>query len=399
MNFREWGIKLQTITIFNNLLKDDVIKKLSDFFNSEEQGIIKSYCKVVSALYDSGLNLSEYLYQRIMDDENIIVKLSLAKKEIPQTLNETLEYELKLFEELSMLSSEDIIKELNYDGFLPKWDNTKYDFMSDYKNRLERLPQEGYGIFAKYSAFSFNKNKIEPILNPDPQRITDLIGYQNERQKVINNTLAFLQGLDSHNVLLYGDAGTGKSSTIKAIGNEYFDKGLRIIEVKKHQLNEIPSLIDQLSNNPLHFIIFIDDLSFKSNDDNFIALKNILEGGIQHRQNNIRVYATSNRRHFVKEDMNERAASEIYRNDIIQETISLAARFGLTVTFLKPNKALYEEIVKEMAKRNNLDIDENELLVKAEAFAMRNNGRSPRTAKQFIETEVMNKMLEVIEEE
>ena len=394
---KDFSISLQTLTIFRHIYEDEVIQKLIQFFQvdkKETEAQVASYCDFVSTLYQKDTNFSHYLFQSVMNDENIVVQKVAQKQELSSSLQQALEYELSLLQKLSKLSTSEVQENIQYKGFLPQWESSDYNFIEEYQKRLEALPKTGYGIFAKYRAFCLNKHEIVPIVNPDPQRLDEMVGYKKERETVLKNTLAFLQGMECHNVLLYGDAGTGKSSTIKAIVNEYYDKGLRLIEVKKHQLRDIPALMDRLSNNPLRFILFIDDLSFESNDDNFIALKNILEGGIQYSANNIRVYATSNRRHFVKENMEHRAGSEVFRNDVIQETISLAARFGLTVTFQKPQKVLYEEIVLQLAKRQGLQCDTKELLMKAEAFAIRNNGRSPRTAKQFIELEKINEVME-----
>lgn len=397
MDSNFWNIKLQTLTIFHKVLEDPVIKCLSDFFQADSNDVeerIKKYCHFVAVLYTKDPNFSRYIYQLVMNDENVVVHTVAAGKPLPESLSQALDYELNLLKELAMLKSKDLADESELTGFLPQWENTEYDFKAEYQKHLDALPQEGYGMFAKYRTFCLTDKGITPIAHPDPQRLSDLVGYQKERAKVIKNTLAFLQDVNSHNVLLYGDAGTGKSSTIKAIVNEYYEKGLRLIEVKKHQLRQIPSVMEDLAGNPLHFILFIDDLSFESNDDDFIALKNILEGGVQHANKNIRVYATSNRRHFVKENMDDRAGSEVFRNDAIQETVSLAARFGLTVTFQKPKKDLYSKIVLELAKRSGLNVEKEELLQRAEAFAIRNNGRSPRTAKQFIEMEKINEVIE-----
>ena len=286
-----------------------------------------------------------------------------------------------------------MIEWMHYDGFLPKWETSHFDFEKDYFAHLHALPKEGYGVFAKYRAFGIQHGRLVPIIHPDPQRLSDLIGYKREREQVIKNSLAFLEGIKVNNVLLYGDAGTGKSSTVKAIVNEYYKEGLRLIEVKKDQLAVLPEIMDSLADNPLHFIIFIDDLSFKSNDDDFVALKNILEGGIQNNQNNCVVYATSNRRHFVQENSKNRDGGELFRNDSIQETMSLAARFGLTVTFTKPLKDLYLEIVMQLADRYQIETDRDVLAIQAEAYAIRNSGRSPRTAKQFIEYTKINEKI------
>ena len=194
-----------------------------------------------------------------------------------------------------------------------------------------------------------------------------------------------MDGTGASNMLLYGDAGTGKSSSVKAVAAHFAPGGLRIIEVKKNQLYQIPSVMEELASNPLKFILFIDDLSFSGNDDNFSALKATLEGSISGCGDNCVIYATSNRRHLVKESFADRAGDELHFNDTMQETMSLASRFGLSVTFQKPDKEEYLNIVRSLAREYGIDMDEHELFKKAEAHAIRKNGRSPRTAKQFIE--------------
>lgn len=193
-----------------------------------------------------------------------------------------------------------------------------------------------------------------------------------------------MSGKPAQNVLLYGDAGTGKSSTVKAVVNEFADRGLRLIEITKEQLGDIPDIIESISANPLKFIIFIDDLSFSADEDRFGALKAALEGSVSARSDNAAVYATSNRRHLVKESFSSREGDDIHRNDTIQETISLSARFGLTIGFYRPDKAKYLEIVGKLAKAAGIDAEKNALELKAESFAMKCGGRSGRTAEQFI---------------
>ena len=202
---------------------------------------------------------------------------------------------------------------------------------------------------------------------------------------IIDNTLALLRGKPASNVLLPGDAGTGKSSSVKAIANEYRDQGLRIIEIRKDQLRDIPVIIDSLSRNPLKFILFIDDLSFESDDDNFGALKAILEGSVSARTSNIAIYATSNRRHLVKENFSDRMGDDVHRNDTMQQLISLSEPFGLRITFSKPLKDQYLKIVAGLAEQNGLDIPEEKLFAEAESFAVAKSGRSARAAKQFID--------------
>ena len=194
-----------------------------------------------------------------------------------------------------------------------------------------------------------------------------------------------LSGKPAVNVLLYGDAATGKSSSVKAIANEFAADGLRLVEVKKNQLYQIPALLDSLAQNPLKFILFIDDLSFSANDDNFAALKAILEGSVGGRSQNVVVYATSNRRHLIKETLSDRSGDDIHEADTRQELMSLSARFGLTVTFQRPDKVRFEEILLDLAKQYGVQMPSDQLFIKGEAFAIRAGGRSPRVARQFIE--------------
>ena len=248
----------------------------------------------------------------------------------------------------------------------------------------------GVGMFGLNKAFRIKEKdggdvEFVAINNMDKVMLDDLIGYEIQKKKLVDNTKAFVEGRAANNVLLYGDAGTGKSSTVKAIANEYAADGLRLVEVKKNQLYQIPDLMDQLAANPLKFILFIDDLSFSSNDDNFAALKAILEGSVGGRARNIAVYATSNRRHLIKETLSDRTGDDIHEADTRQELMSLSARFGLTVTFQRPEKARFEVILTELAKQHGIEMPHDELLTKAEAFAIRAGGRSPRVAKQFIE--------------
>ena len=288
-------------------------------------------------------------------------------------------------EKLSAVTSEAVKSVIAYKGFLPDWETTPFDFHYEYRERIHRLPYTGYGIYAKYTVFHLENGSIQPVKHPDTQSLSQLFGYERERGLILENTEALLSGEGASNMLLYGDAGTGKSSTIKAVCNHYGPQGLRLIEVKKNELFRIPYLVEELSANPLKFVLFIDDLSFSSNDDNFSALKAILEGSVSTCGKNIAIYATSNRRHLVKETMGDRAGDELHVNDTLQETMSLAARFGLTITYQRPDKEEYLAIVKNLAREYGLDVPEKELFRKAEAHALRCGGRSPRVAKQFIE--------------
>lgn len=381
--------RLSSLAIFRNLLKSPVMEAflalLSDCGQGDTAAAVSCYCDFVSQLYRHGDNFSDYLLNFVLEDENSYMLAKCTGRSTRGPMEEALDCELSLLQELCALGSDQLKQAMGYDGFLPGWNTSSFDLGAIYHRRIADIHTKGYGIFAKYHMFAIDDGQIVPIRHPDPQRLDQLSDYEAERNKVIKNTQALLQGGPASNVLLYGDAGTGKSSTVKAIVNAYKDQGLRMIEVKKKQLYQIPDIVEALSANPLKFILFIDDLSFTGNDDDFAALKAILEGSISGKSSNLAIYATSNRRHLVKETMTERSGDELHLNDTMQELMSLSARFGLIITYQRPDKQVYCSIVQNLAKQYGIEMDAQLLLQRAEAHAIRANGRSPRTAKQFIE--------------
>lgn len=380
--------KCNTTTVFCNLGENRVIVNLMCLLSSDHDEIcdfIRDYSDVASALYKENINLSEYILKAVLEDENFYIVGKAQGKVFDNYIVEAVENELKIFQELSQLTPEDFISDIGYDGFLPKWRTSEIDFVEEYNKRLENIGKYGYGKYSQNRMFILRNGETVPVKYPDTQRLDHLYGYQRERKAVIDNTLALLDGKPAQNVLLYGDAGTGKSSSVKAIVNEYADRGLRLIEITKEQLRDIPQIIDDISHNPLKFIIFIDDLTFTSGEDCFGSLKAMLEGSASARSDNIVIYATSNRRHLVKETFSERDGDDVHRNDTMQELISLSARFGLRVNFGKPDKKEFVRIAGELARQKGLEFEEKEFELKAERFAMSSgNGRSPRTAKQFV---------------
>lgn len=384
------NLKLNSLSLFRNILALPIVNRLQYLLIKSQENkvdeIINAYNAFTFELYKESVNLSDVIYRMVMEDENAYMEAKALNKEVGKPLVETLHRELLILQEISQIKPQDFISIFNeYEAFFSTWETREYDFEKEYAKRVEDIMRFGYGIYAKYHMFHIQDKKICPIRFADTQRLADFTDYERERNLLVKNTLSFIAGESSSNALLYGDAGTGKSSTIKAIVNEYKEKGLRLIEVKKNQLYQIPDIIEVIAKYPLKFIIFIDDLSFTANDENFAALKSILEGGVSSLGNNVVIYATSNRRHLLKEDHKSRMGDEIHLNDTLQETMSLSSRFGLMITFNKPEKDVYLKIVKKMADSYHMEIDEQELYTKAEAFAIRHNGRSPRTAKQFIE--------------
>ena len=397
MKLREWNARLHGLVVFRSLLDDPVVAKLLDLTDRMEAGapgygpVCDAVAQFEAALFEHTTNWGSYLSAAVLEAETVCVRQA-ASGTLAPALQTALDSELAFLQALCGLTLDELLaaagsatgqaQEL---AFLPRWETSGIDLPAAYAQRMSEVGKKGYGMFAKHHVFTVENSHPVPVKCPDPQRLSELPGYEKEREKVIANTKALLAGMPANNVLLYGDAGTGKSSAVKAIANEFAPEGLRLVEVKKNQLYQIPDLMDKLAANPLKFILFIDDLSFTANDDNFAALKAILEGSVGGRAKNIAVYATSNRRHLIKETLTDRTGDDIHEADTRQELMSLSARFGLTVTFQRPEKARFETILAELAKQHGIDMPMDQLLVKAEAFAIRAGGRSPRVAKQFIE--------------
>ena len=229
--------------------------------------------------------------------------------------------------------------------------------------------------------------QIEPITNIAHVKLEDLVGYELQKKKLIDNTEAFVEGRSANNCLLFGDAGTGKSSSIKAILNRYYDRGLRIIEVYKHQFQDLNEVIAQIKNRNYKFIIYMDDLSFEEFEIEYKYLKAVIEGGLEKKPDNILIYATSNRRHLIKESFrdNEELHGDLHSNDTIQEKLSLVSRFGVTIYFGSPDKKEFQQIVRTLAERNGIDMPEDQLLLEANKWELSHGGLSGRTAQQFVD--------------
>lgn len=394
MKLKEWNARLHGLVIFRTLLEDPVLAKLLDLTDRMEAGgrgmgpVCDAVAQFEAALFERTTDWSQYLSTAVLEAETVCVRQAAAGT-LPPVLQTALDNELAFLQQLCGLTLDALLDAAEVPAeelaFLPRWETADLDLPAAYAQRMSEVGKKGYGMFAKHHVFTVENGQLVPVKYPDPQKLSELPGYEQEREKVIANTRALLTGMPANNVLLYGDAGTGKSSTVKAICNEFAAEGLRLVEVKKNQLYQIPDLMDKLAANPLKFILFIDDLSFTANDDNFAALKAILEGSVGGRAQNIAVYATSNRRHLIKETMTDRTGDDIHESDTRQELMSLSARFGLTVTFASPDRDRYLYIVRELAKQYGVDLDEHLLAVRSEAFAIRMGGRSARVAKQFIE--------------
>ena len=251
----------------------------------------------------------------------------------------------------------------------------------------------GVGMFGLNKAFRIQdrtdgKIHFLPINNMDKVMLDDLVGYEIQKQKLVDNTKAFVEGRPANNVLLFGDSGTGKSTSIKAIVNEYYDQGLRMIEIYKHQFKDLSNVIAAIKNRNYRFIIYMDDLSFEEFEIEYKFLKAVIEGGVETKPENILIYATSNRRHLIKENWSDRNDVEqsngMHRSDTMEEKLSLVHRFGVTISYSKPTQKEYFNIVTQLAHRLNIPMTDEELCAEANKWELSHGGISGRTAQQFI---------------
>lgn len=337
-------------------------------------------------------SLPSAVLDEVLLDENPFVRCLAGERSAPEALAALARRDLRLLYGAAAVDPEALLDGL-YPGLadsLPRWGAAPATppFDRSWDECLAPLREyhrnNGCGVFAAHRAFLWRDGGLHPVEHPDPIRLHNLKGYEYQRGVAVDNTRAFLDGFEANNMLLYGDRGTGKSSTVKALLNEYAEAGLRMIEMPKEYLRELPDLTGRLAAIPMKFIVFIDDLSFSDGDDNFAALKAVLEGGLASRPRNVVIYATSNRRHLLRETFSDRAGDEVHGADTVQEAVSLSDRFGISLTFLMPDKQRFLEIVEQIAADRGLAVETPALLAAAERWALERGARSPRYARQFI---------------
>lgn len=373
--------RLAGLVIFDNLKKDPAIDALTEYFKAyphDAGAAAEHYSRFVREIIPSGGDLSEYLYRLLIFDDNIYVRMHLKGQS--EALEAQLKYELSAIGELISCLPQEPVVGLTF----PSISASQIDLAEEYLKALPDIRKRGVGVFASSYMFRVGADgEFIPVRCDGVAALSDLIGYERERSRILGNTRALLDGKHAANILLYGDAGTGKSSTVKAIARELYPDGLRLIQLERDQVSMLPTVLERISEEPLKFIIFIDDLTVSPSSAELCTLKTVLEGGAGTDRGNSVVYVTSNHRQLVKESISDRSDGLHVRDDL-QGVAGLSARFGLTVTFLAPDKRLYLEIVEELAKKHGIPITDA-LLTDAEAYASRRGGQTPRCARQFIE--------------
>ena len=387
---------------------------------------IREYCALLKEMTEiaenhgfSGNVWHSWLTYYLVYHENAYSRAHEIRESVPGGINPIAMHDFEIFRELFLYDFSDIEQYLGVSLYQMA---ANYEFGGDdrrlasrrIRDRIENLSRTlakslsteefkknvdefyrdfGCGKFGLHKAFRIihdreDQMRIVPITNIAHVRLDDLIGCEIQKKKLRENTEAFLAGRRANNCLLFGDAGTGKSTSIKGILNEYYEQGLRIIEVYKHQFRDLVDILDQIKNRNYRFIIYMDDLSFEDFETDYKYLKAVIEGGLERKPENVLIYATSNRRHLIRENYADKEGdirSDMHTSDTVQEKLSLAYRFGVTIYFGAPSKKEFQRILKGISDAEGLNIDEAKLYEEANAWELSHGGRSGRSARQFID--------------
>jgi len=407
--------KIDDLILYRDLRFEDTIRMFCAL-DKNSNNVSKTISKMIEVAGEYGLhgNLwANILALALAYNENVYSKATEIVGETSGSINTFAIHDFKILRELIHFVPNingDLLKEIYHyegNGRDSKLVNTRVrdrilrlskqlteaNSDNEFKDIITEFYKEyGVGKFGLNKAFRIEEGtdlktaNIIPITRVEHVYLNDIIGYDIQKKKLTYNTESFINGKPANNCLLYGDAGTGKSSSVKAIVNEYYDKGLRIIEIYKHQFRYLSDILEQLKDRNYKFIIYMDDLSFEESELEYKYLKAILEGGFGRRPENVLIYATSNRRHLIRESFRDKTETdeELHTRDTVEEKLSLSARFGEKIYYGSPDKREFNSIVLALAKKHNIDMDESEILAKANMWELSHGGMSGRSATQFI---------------
>lgn len=386
-------MNLQNLIVCRNLLHDEIFNPASDEFT-----IAAKLIENAERLGLRGNLFRSYLIYVLAHEPNLISRtVELNGGKIGESLRSAFRHDVEI---LFSGGTSGALKIL--DDYKPTAANN-IEALADLEAALENLRDAdkivdafiahykkfGYGDIAAYRAFRWNTDgkNLVGIKHFETIRLDDLIGYVHQKELLTKNTAAFLEGKPANNVLLVGARGTGKSSGVKALVNEYYTQGLRLVQITKPQLKNLPEIMETLRNfASKRFIVFLDDLSFEESESEYKYLKSSIEGGVESQPENVLIYATSNRRHLIRETWRDRAdgQDDLYRDDSVNETISLSDRFGLIIHYYSPTQTEYLEIIRHMLSKKNIELDDETLRVEGLRWEMSHSGRNGRTAQQFV---------------
>ncbi|MBN3873691.1 ATP-binding protein [Nostoc sp. JL33] len=406
-----------SLLLYQSVLQGEVGKAFLEllqairYTESDARGCLQAYGSYFHTLAARNQNWEDYLITQLLFSENPFTKLAQVREfeDLPPALVVAVQHDLQILQSLYECSSASLsewvqavahmpispvvwYKEQELIGVETKF-ATYLQKLDNWGDAVEELAayyrQCGSGLFAEYGALRWQAGQFIGIRYSDPIKLSALVGYESQRDALLKNTEFLLSGEMALHVLLYGSRGSGKSSLVKSLLNEYSNRSLRLLEVSKSDLKDLPKIVEHLRGASQKFIIFVDDLSFEEDDDAFKALKVVLEGNLTARPQNVVVYATSNRRHLIREFFVDRPApkdnEEIHAWDTMQEKLSFSDRFGLTLTFEPANQKTYLKIVEHLAAQAEINITQEDLEFQALQWATRHNGRSGRTARQFVD--------------
>lgn len=375
------------LVIFNTAVHDEAVQALANRDSVTAMREIVRFSETEGVTADG---VKEYVVTKLAEHDNILSAIARSGRPIGEDLYAAALADLEsVFADIIKKTAFTYTPSQYFDGFFSGYTESVKRMWAAQKPRelldalIEHYKSYGSGVLAKYVAFKY-EGGLKGIQTVDDITFDDLVGLEYQKQVLNDNTQAFLRGKKANNVLLFGDRGTGKSSAVKALLNMYADKGLRVIETPKEYIGDIPSMSTELAKNPGKYIIFLDDLSFESHEKDYRALKIAMEGQLQANPQNVLIYATSNRRHLIKETWSDREGGEVHKNDNLQETLSLAERFGISLVFSAPStQKEYLRIVEELLKKSGIEMTD-EIGKAAVVWQMNYGGRSGRCAKQFV---------------
>ena len=394
MNLILLRAQLRGLSAFRSLLDTPLLKDALQLLDAaarrDGEGALAAYDQMFYRLKAEGYSgLGTWLWDTLRYTETPFGDLAGSGRSDPE-LEGAARRDVDALLQLARLGAEDIrvaLKPILTEEYvsvldnLPAWE-TGAPFTFEELSAFYR--ENGAGLYAKYRAFLWEEGQLVPVADPDCPHPVELLGYDQQRKQVLDNTRLLVEGKPSNNVLLFGDGGTGKSATVKSMLYLPGMEDLRLIEIQKENLTGLPSLIRSLAGRRQKFILFIDDLAFDQDDKTYSSMKTILEGSLEKRPVNVAIYATSNRRHLVRQTFADRAGDEVDTFETISEKTALAERFGLRIPYLTMNKAGYLALVDHLADQEGIQMDREELHAQAMAWEIRHSGRTPRVARQFI---------------